>query len=76
MIPAFKLMEHFTLFPAVVVIRSWPLDHEEARHEWQKTLWLSLSTERQTQAELYAKSAGLSKKNYKGFPSFSEVIYF
>lgn len=69
-------MEHFTLFPAVVIIRSWPPDHEEAKHEWQKTLWLSLSTEWQTQAELCAKSAGLSKKNYKGFPSFSEVIYF
>jgi len=41
-------MEHFALFPAVVIIRSWPLDHEEVSHEWQKTLWQSLSTEWQT----------------------------
>lgn len=40
-------MDHFALFPAVVIIRSRP-DREEVSHEWQKTPWLSLSTEWQT----------------------------
>lgn len=63
-------MEHFALFPAVVIIRSWPPDHEEASHEWQKTLWLSLSTEWKTQAELCAKSARLSKEKLQKAPFF------
>lgn len=62
-------MEHFTLFPAVVIIRSWP-DHTEASHEWQKILWLSLSTEWQTQAELCAKSVQLSKEKLQRVPFF------
>lgn len=62
-------MKHFALFPAVVIIRSWPPDCKETTHKWQKTLWLSLSTEWQTQAELCAKSARLSKEKLQR-PSF------